>query len=176
MWDSQCHKDKQWHAGFQQMYIHAVNYWCLHVNIYLQFLRVVFGLQMDPLLTVGELRCMLIRHGVVCVMMDGTVKLEMWFVNNLDSLMQKLCMELQDLALVLLYDSKSVSSIYHYGCTGAGPVLLDDVRCSGTETNLLSCNHNGIGKQNCIPEEAASVTCRCKLEQCSLLHVVLIQH
>jgi len=39
-------------------------------------------------------------HGVVCVMMDGTTKLEVWSVDNLDSRKQKLCMALQDLALV----------------------------------------------------------------------------
>ncbi|XP_065911543.1 scavenger receptor cysteine-rich domain superfamily protein-like [Dysidea avara] len=61
-------------------------------------------------------------------------------------------------------DAEAVYGAARFG-TGAGPVLLDDVRCSGTETNLLSCNHNGIGKQNCIPEEAASVTCRCTYQK-----------
>ena len=54
---------------------------------------------------------------------------------------------------------------------GEGPVILDDVRCTGGESNLLSCNHNGISKQNCIPEEAASVACHCKLEWHSQLRL-----
>lgn len=113
---------------------------------------------------------MLMAHGVVCVMMNGTTELEMWSVDNLDSQKQRLCMELQDLALVQYNNIRMCIRGFCY--IGEGPVLLDDVRCTGREANLLSCNHNGIGKQNCIPEEAASVTCRCKLKQCSLLHLV----
>jgi len=49
-----------------------------------------------------------------------------------------------------------------YICTGNGPILLDDVRCTGREQNLLSCRRNAVGVHNCIPEEAAGVTCGCK--------------
>lgn len=28
---------------------------------------------------------------------------------------------------------------------GNGLILLDNVRCSGDETNLLECQHNGVG-------------------------------
>ena len=48
----------------------------------------------------------------------------------------------------------------HY--TGNVPILLDDVRCNGREQDLLSCRHKPVGVHNCIPEEAAGVTCGCK--------------
>ncbi|XP_060070807.1 deleted in malignant brain tumors 1 protein-like [Ylistrum balloti] len=37
--------------------------------------------------------------------------------------------------------------------------LLDDVNCDGSETNLFSCNHRGVGVHNCLSGEYASVTC-----------------
>ncbi|OWF37448.1 Deleted in malignant brain tumors 1 protein [Mizuhopecten yessoensis] len=37
--------------------------------------------------------------------------------------------------------------------------LLDDVGCSGSETNIFNCQHRGIGVSNCQPGEYASVTC-----------------
>ena len=42
---------------------------------------------------------------------------------------------------------------------GRGPILLDDVRCSGTESNLLDCTHNGIGQHSCSHREDAGVEC-----------------
>ena len=42
---------------------------------------------------------------------------------------------------------------------GSGPIWLDDVSCTGLETELLECPHNGIGLHNCIHFEDASVRC-----------------
>ncbi|KAG9264042.1 deleted in malignant brain tumors 1 protein isoform X1, partial [Astyanax mexicanus] len=42
---------------------------------------------------------------------------------------------------------------------GNGPVLLDDVGCSGRESNLRSCSHGGFGKNNCSHSEDAGVIC-----------------
>uniref|UniRef100_A0A3B1KJ65 SRCR domain-containing protein n=1 Tax=Astyanax mexicanus TaxID=7994 RepID=A0A3B1KJ65_ASTMX len=46
----------------------------------------------------------------------------------------------------------------HFG-EGNGPVLLDDVGCSGQENNLLSCSHGGLGITNCSHSEDAGVVC-----------------
>ena len=32
---------------------------------------------------------------------------------------------------------------------GTGPIFLDDLRCTGTETRLVDCPSNGIGISSC---------------------------
>uniref|UniRef100_A0A8C6EMW6 HHIP like 1 n=1 Tax=Marmota marmota marmota TaxID=9994 RepID=A0A8C6EMW6_MARMA len=39
------------------------------------------------------------------------------------------------------------------------PILLDDVRCAGSERNLLECAHAGVGTHNCGHQEDAGVVC-----------------
>ena len=45
---------------------------------------------------------------------------------------------------------------------GTGPIWLDDIHCTGTETRLDQCPHNGIGVHNCIHFEDAGVACTSK--------------
>ena len=42
---------------------------------------------------------------------------------------------------------------------GTGPIWLDNVFCTGLETELLECPHGGIGLHNCIHSEDASIRC-----------------
>ncbi|XP_068817611.1 deleted in malignant brain tumors 1 protein [Capricornis sumatraensis] len=42
---------------------------------------------------------------------------------------------------------------------GSGPIVLDDVGCSGYETYLWSCSHNPWNTHNCRHSEDASVIC-----------------
>jgi len=42
---------------------------------------------------------------------------------------------------------------------GSGPIWLDDVGCSGSESCLLSCRNRGIGSHNCIHFEDVAISC-----------------
>uniref|UniRef100_UPI0037E85BF4 scavenger receptor cysteine-rich domain-containing protein DMBT1-like n=1 Tax=Semicossyphus pulcher TaxID=241346 RepID=UPI0037E85BF4 len=46
----------------------------------------------------------------------------------------------------------------HFG-RGSGPIWLDNVVCSGSETALTQCEHPGFGENNCGHGEDASVIC-----------------
>ena len=45
-----------------------------------------------------------------------------------------------------------------YG-SGTGQIWLDDLRCSGNETSLLSCPHSGLGIHNCDHIQDVSIAC-----------------
>ena len=42
---------------------------------------------------------------------------------------------------------------------GNGPILLDDVRCTGLENRLLDCVHGGYEVNNCVHSRDAGVVC-----------------
>ena len=42
---------------------------------------------------------------------------------------------------------------------GTGPIFLDEVGCTGSETTLDDCPHRGIGTHNCDHDEDAGVIC-----------------
>ncbi|XP_031434622.2 uncharacterized protein LOC116223158 [Clupea harengus] len=42
---------------------------------------------------------------------------------------------------------------------GSGTTWLDEVLCSGTESSITQCSHNGFGNENCNPSEDAGVVC-----------------
>ena len=46
----------------------------------------------------------------------------------------------------------------HYGA-GTGIIWLDEVQCSGTETNIGDCRHRGWGRHNCGHYEDVSISC-----------------
>lgn len=53
----------------------------------------------------------------------------------------------------------SATSSHYYGY-GHGLIVLDNVQCSGFESNLLSCQHNGIGVVTyCDHSKDAGVQC-----------------
>ena len=45
---------------------------------------------------------------------------------------------------------------------GSGPIWLDDVACSGSESKLTECHHRGIGSHNYRHSEDAGVVCEGK--------------
>ena len=41
-----------------------------------------------------------------------------------------------------------------------GPVLFDETRCTGDETRLINCRHNGVGTLNCDHSRDVGLRCR----------------
>ena len=42
---------------------------------------------------------------------------------------------------------------------GTGPILLDDLSCTGSESSLKNCSHSGIGIHDCDHGEDVILSC-----------------
>ena len=42
---------------------------------------------------------------------------------------------------------------------GAGQIWMDNLQCTGDESHLTECSHNGWGNENCVHSEDAGVMC-----------------
>ncbi|XP_065193127.1 deleted in malignant brain tumors 1 protein-like [Sycon ciliatum] len=54
--------------------------------------------------------------------------------------------------------SKATAANLHYG-TGDGPILLDQLDCTGQESDLFQCQGNAVGVHDCSHAEDAGVDC-----------------
>lgn len=52
----------------------------------------------------------------------------------------------------------AISHFFAWFGRGSGPIHMDDVSCSGSETRLIDCNHES--SHNCHHGEDVGVTCR----------------
>ena len=62
---------------------------------------------------------------------------------------------------------RGVDSVYG---SGSGPITLDNVECTGGESNLLSCQHNPVFHHNCQHNEDVAVICNGEFIVCLLLY------
>ena len=63
--------------------------------------------------------------------------------------------------LLLLNTIGATAFVNAYHGRGSGPIVLDDLRCTGTESSLLQCLHDGIGiaASHCDHFDDAGVRC-----------------
>ena len=61
---------------------------------------------------------------------------------------------------MLDYTGAIAISFGYFGGARIDPILLDNVKCSGGETNLTACNHKAAGSHNCQHKEDAGVICK----------------
>ena len=56
------------------------------------------------------------------------------------------------------------------------PILLDNVVCSGTESKIVNCDHNQIGRHNCGHFEDVNIRCKfvCTKYE-GFMHMVILQ-
>lgn len=76
-----------------------------------------------------------------------------------------LCLNGLSNSVIILF--RNVFSSAHFG-QGSGPIWLDDVRCSGYETDIAECGSRGWGINNCNHGEDAGVNCGRSYFWCSI--------
>jgi len=81
----------------------------------------------------------------------------------------------------IIYSPVDPIAVYEaqFGVNGTSNIFLDEVQCRGDETSLIECQHEGFGRHNCIPSNAASAICTgecisCPVNNIHLMHCICI--
>ena len=103
----------------------------------------------------------LVQSGAQCVMTSGALLMLKWPVHSWDT---------QEQVCEILFHQKNLYTYWHFCSSGAqafsfaffgqgtGPIHIDNVRCLGTETRLLSCPLLRV--DNCVHAEDAGIRCQ----------------
>ena len=59
----------------------------------------------------------------------------------------------------LIFAATEALGSAHFG-RGSGEILLDEVRCTGSESRLIDCTANALGSHDCTHNEDAGVRCQ----------------
>ena len=111
--------------------------------------------------------------GGLCVITPGLQQTLVWLVVNLDFLLPipvgpqvvlegegfVLCSYGQCFGQQLQFDTmKRKFFLCSYG-SATGTIWLDNVRCSGSESRLTSCQRNSLGSHDCGHHEDVAIDC-----------------
>ena len=94
-------------------------------------------------------------------------RMSLTYAQNCCAILHNVCCSL--LRAILRYGHLQINVSLHcrrngrslgnrYG-RGSGPIWLDNLHCTGTESQLASCRHNGWGRNNCGHYEDVSIRC-----------------
>ena len=91
--------------------------------------------------------------------------------------------DIQDARVVchqLGYPDAVAAPLSAYYGEGTGPILLDNVKCHGNESDIFACVHNGIGSHNCDHDQDASVECSSESALlkmlCSIVNLIICMY
>ena len=121
--------------------------------------------KVESLLCKAEWKCAITINGGQCVMISREPMMLKWHADSLESLPMVIwIIEVNHLQLswnFALFSGAIAYSNAYFG-RGTGPILLDNVGCTGGESRLLNCsNYRGVGtySYNCGHDDDAGVRC-----------------
>ena len=102
----------------------------------------------------------------------GLLKVHHWKVLQLNYVtMPIICISL------LCYSTGAQALTHAAFGEGTGPIYLDNLECTSSETRLVDCLHTGFGVHNCAHSEDAGLRCQTPSSSYLLLyHVVMCSH